>query len=183
MENTQQLSQTQAKIEIKTEKNRIGEFDLLKFIAMSYVVISHVLQRIITGLTTTRWFGFFYSVHMSIFMFVGSYFVKRAEKFKDLIMYLLKMLLYYIFPALLFTIITVFTIERYNTNNLIYWLREFLYRTDTFYWYTIVAYFINASLSIGFYIANKIFKTGQFFCFPLFTFIYTKIPLCLLLIN
>lgn len=162
MENTYQLPQRPTKVEVKAEKNRLSEFDLLKLIAMSYVVISHVLQRIITGLTSTRYFGFFYSVHMSMFMFVSGYFVKRAEKFKDLILYLLKMLLYYIFPAILFTIITVFTIQRYNTHDLVYWLNEFLLRTDTFYWYTIVAYFINASLAIGFYIANKLFKTGTF---------------------
>lgn len=162
MENTIQLPERPEKIEIKPEQKRLAEFDLLKFIAMSYVVFSHVLQRIITGLTSTRYFGFFYSVHMSMFMFVSGYFVKRVEKFKDLILYLLKMLLYYIFPAILFTIITVFTIERYNAHDLVYWLNEFLLRTDTFYWYTIVAYFINASLAIGFYIANKLFKTGTF---------------------
>lgn len=161
MENTYQLPARPENPAV-TAKKRLSEFDLLKFIASTYVVISHVLQRIITGLTSTRYFGFFYSVHMSIFMFVGGYFVKRAEKFKDLILYLLKMFIYYIFPAVLFTIITVFTIERYNTHDLVYWLNEFLYRTDTFYWYTIVAYFINAAVAIGFYIANKIFKSGTF---------------------
>lgn len=142
------------------EKKRMTEFDLLKFLAMSFVVIPHVLQRIINGFTTTWTFAVFYSVSMSLFMFAGGYFIKRTDKLKDLILYILKKILVYLYPAVLFTIITVLTIRTYSAHDVLYWLNEFVLRTDSFYWYMVAAFFIDTAIAIGYFIANKIVGKG-----------------------
>lgn len=53
------------------------------------------------------------------------------------------MLIYYIFPAIVFPLLTVLIMERY---------------TDSFYWYGIVAFIINSLLAFSYYFANKIIK-------------------------
>ena len=139
-------------------KERLNHLDLLKFIALLFVCFSHLYQRTVPSATQTLIFGIFYSVHMSMFMFVGGYLVKRCDSFKELGKYFCKMLMYYVYPALVFTILTVISMERYNSKSVLYWLNEFFVRTDTFYWYAISAVIINALLAIAFYLANKIIR-------------------------
>ena len=141
---------------------RLSHLDLLKIIAMLLVCISHVYQRTVPGATKTLVFGLFYSVHMALFMFVGGYLIKRCDKLLDLGKYFLKMFVYYLYPAVLFTILTVISMSRYANHDVIYWLNEFYVRTDTFYWYAISAIIINAFLATGYYIANKIFGKNNF---------------------
>lgn len=139
-------------------KERLNHLDLLKFIALLFVCFSHVYQRTVPSATQTLIFGIFYSVHMSMFMFVGGYLVKRCDSFKELCKYFSRMLLYYVYPALVFTILTVISMERYSSKNVLYWLNEFYVRTDTFYWYAISAVIINTLLAIAFYLANKMIR-------------------------
>lgn len=140
------------------DTKRISHFDLLKVIAMLFVCISHVFQRVVPNGTTSIIFGVFYSVHMSIFIFVGAYFVRRCTTIKDLLKYFLKMLICYVLPAIIFTILTVISMARYSNHDVVYWLNEFLVRTDTFYWYAIAAFVINAFLATSYYISSKIIK-------------------------
>lgn len=139
-------------------KVRLTHFDLLKLIALLFVCFSHVYQRTVPNATQTIIFGIFYSVHMSIFMFVGGYFVKRCDSLKELAKYIGKMILYYVYPAVIFTILTVISMERYSGRDVLYWLNEFYVRTDTFYWYAISAIIINGFLAISVYIARKIIR-------------------------
>lgn len=140
------------------ENKRLNHFDLLKVVAMLFVCFAHVYQRTMPGGTKTVVFGVFYSVHMSMFMFVGGYFIKRCERFLDVIKYFLKMLAYYIYPAILFTILTVVSMKRYSGKTVIEWLGELVVRTDTFYWYGIAAFIINGLLAVAYYLSQKLFK-------------------------
>ena len=139
-------------------KERLAHIDLLKLIALLFVCFSHVYQRTVPNATQTIVFGIFYSVHMSMFMFVGGYFVKRCDSIKELGKYFCKMILYYVYPALIFTILTVISMERYSSKDVLYWLNEFYVRTDTFYWYAISAIIINVFLAFAFYLARKIIR-------------------------
>ena len=146
------------------EKKRLSYMDLLKFIAMFYVIFAHVVQRVIPAGTTKLAFGIFYSVHMSIFMFVGGYFIRRCVKLKELFKYYLKMFVLYIFPAIVFTLLTVLTMERYQSHDVFYWFKEYLLRTDSFYWYGIAAFIINALIAFSYYLVNKVFKEDELKC-------------------
>lgn len=136
--------------------------DLLKYIAMFYVVITHVVQRVISGGASTLFFNILYTAHMPLFMFVSGYFIKRSDKFYDLIKYIFKMFMYYIVPSIVFTLITVISLPRYNNHDVLYWFKEFFLRTDSFYWYGIVALIINSLLAISYFISIKILKIKDF---------------------
>ena len=129
---------------------------------MLFVCFSHVYQRTVPGATATVLLGVFYSVHMAMFMFVGGYFVKRCDKILDLLKYFLKMLLYYVVPAVIFTVLTVISMERYSNKSVLEWLIEFVVRTDTFYWYAVAAFVINGFLAIGYFVARKLAKRDGF---------------------
>lgn len=150
-------------LSVKKEENRYEYFDLLKVIAMMYVMFSHVLQRVVGGVTNTAYFGFFYSVHMPLFMFVSGYFLKRCERILDLLKYFLKLILYYLIPSILFTVLTVLTMSRYANHDLIYWLKEYVLRTDTFYWYAIAMIIINMIIAIAYYLINLFLKQDKLY--------------------
>ena len=136
-------------------KKRLTYLDLMKVIAMSMVVLSHVLQRQVKGVVPTIWFNIFYSVHMSMFMFVSGFLIKKCESIKEYFKYIVKMIISYLLPSILFTILTVTTLPRYKDHNVLFWLKEFVVRTDSFYWYMIVAFIINAMLALAYYIISK----------------------------
>ena len=138
------------------KKQRITYLDLLKVIAMVMVVLSHVLQRHIKGIVPTVWFNIFYSVHMSLFMFVSGFLIKKRNSFKQYFKYVGKAAFSYLLPSLLFTILTVLTMKRYSDHNLLYWLKEYVVRTDTFYWYMVVAFILDCVLALSYLIVSKI---------------------------
>ena len=137
-------------------KKRLTYLDLMKVIAMCMVVLSHVLQRQIKGVVPTIWFNIFYSVHMSMFMFVSGFLIKKCESIKEYFKYIVKMIISYLLPSILFTILTVTTLPRYKDHNVLFWLKEFVVRTDSFYWYMIVAFVLNSILSLAYYLTHKI---------------------------
>lgn len=137
-------------------KKRLAYLDLMKVIAMSMVVLSHVLQRQIKGVVPTIWFNIFYSVHMSMFMFVSGFLIKKCESIKEYFKYIVKMIISYLLPSILFTILTVTTLPRYKDHNVLFWLKEFVVRTDSFYWYMVVAFVLNSILSLAYYLTHKI---------------------------
>lgn len=83
----------------------------------------------------------------------------------------------YIVPSVLFTILTVTTMSRYVSHNVWYWLKEFVVRTDSFYWYMIVAFILNTLLALAYYIVYKFkFKTIAQVCFTILFFALLAIP-------
>ena len=87
------------------KKQRITYLDLLKVVAMVMVVLSHVLQRHIKGIVPTVWFNIFYSVHMSLFMFVSGFLIKKCDNFKQYFKYILT----FSFKFLIFPSFRLFT--------------------------------------------------------------------------
>ena len=123
---------------------------------MLLVCISHCIQRTIPGIVPTKTFDIFYSLHMALFMFVGGFFTKRTDKFKELAKSTGKRFLSYVYAAVIYTILSVFLIKNYSGHDLVYWLKEFVCRTDTFYWYLISAFIIETIFSVAHYISRKI---------------------------
>jgi len=143
----------------KNKLRRIPYLDLLKFIAMSFVCFMHVIQRWgPKDFTATIGFAILYSLSLSVFFFVGGFFVKRPENLKDLGLYLVKLILTYLAPAYLFVVISVFTLPQYQSKDFGYWMNVLYRGTDAFYWYFLVAVFINAALAISFYLSRRVFK-------------------------
>lgn len=148
-----QISQSEKK------NKRSPLFDVLKIVAMSYVVIGHVLQRwYLVGFTETFGFTFFYSVSLSLFFFVGGYFVTRCRTFSELLKYLAKLVLSYLVPAFLFTCLSIWLLPRFADHDFAFWMGELYYRTDTFYWFFLTAFFLNAALAIFQYLAYLFLK-------------------------
>ena len=138
---------------------RLLHFDVLRLISMSFVVILHVLQRYYEiDFTSTIAFSFLYSVSLGLFFFSSAYFIKKCESFKDLLAYLLKLIFAYIFPAYLFTVLSIFLLPRFADFNFGYWMRELYLRTDTFYWFFLTLFFINAFIAIAYFIASQIIR-------------------------
>ena len=143
-------------------QERLIAFDILKLVAMSYVLFGHVLQRwYVVNFTQTVGFSFFYSVSLAIFFFVGGFFVKKATKITDLLLYLAKLFISYIVPAFLFTCLSIWLLPRFADHDFAYWMGELYYRTDTFYWFFLTAFFINTILGIGYYLTNLFFKESS----------------------
>ncbi len=147
-------------------KRRITYLDLIKLIALIFVCVSHVYQRTVPNAINTKFFEFLYSLHMALFMLVGGILVKKTTSFKELGKYILKLMLSYLFPAVLFTLITVLIVPNYKNHDILYWFKEYVVRTDTFYWYFISAFIINTLLAFSYTASNKIFKK-PYFSFPL----------------
>ena len=139
-------------------KKRITYLDLIKLIALTFVCFSHVYQRVVPDAINNRLFEFFYSLHMGLFMFVGGFLIKKTSSFKEQGKYILKLMLGYLFPAILFTFITVLIVPNYANHDILYWFKEFVLRTDTFYWYFISAFIINISISSSYTLSTKIAK-------------------------
>jgi len=142
-----------------TTKLRQTSFDFIKFIAMSFVLIGHVLQRWSeSGFTSSFGFSFIYSVSLALFFFTGGFFIKRVEKFTDWLIYLLKLFIHYIIPAFLFTCLSIWLLPRFADHDFAFWMEELYFRTDTFYWYFLTAFFINSSLALTHYFASIIIR-------------------------
>jgi fucose 4-O-acetylase-like acetyltransferase len=156
---------------------------------MIYVLISHVVQRIIPNGSTTILFGIFYSVHMAIFMFVSGYFIKRCQNFKEVLNYIKKIFIVYIIPSIIFTLITVLTIKSYYNHDLLHWMKTFIVSTASFYWYGVAAFIINSFLAISYFIASKVNKKDGFKSnllkniYILITLLVFIIPFILLYLN
>ena len=143
----------------REDKKRSDLFDFLKLIAMSYVLIGHVLQRwYVSNFTSSIGFALFYSVSLSLFFLVGGFFVNRSSTLKGLLKYLLKLLVLYIVPAYLFTCLSIWFLPRFADHDFAYWMNELYLRTDTFYWFFLTAFFINAAIAISFYVGQLLFK-------------------------
>jgi peptidoglycan/LPS O-acetylase OafA/YrhL len=140
-------------------KKRISYLDLLKFIAMSFICFAHVLQRYYyPNFAHTIGFSILYSVELSIFFFVGGYLVKRPKTLKELLLYLLKMIVTYLGPAYLFTYLSIWLLPQFTEQSFSYWMGVLFWGTDTFYWYFLVAFFINGILALGYYLSQLFLK-------------------------
>jgi len=138
---------------------RLVHFDLLRVISMSFVVIGHVMQRYyIVGFTNTIGFAIFYSVSLALFFFTSAYFLKKAETLKDLLIYLLKLVFTYLVPAYLFTVLSIFLLPRFAEHDFGYWMNELYLRTDTFYWFFLTLFFVNAFIAISYYFTSLLIK-------------------------
>lgn len=143
----------------KDNSKRVPYLDLLKFIAMSFICFAHVLQRYYySDFVHSIGFSLLYSVELSIFFFVGGYLAKRPKSLKELLAYLLKMAVTYLGPAYLFTCLSIWLLPQFASQGFSYWMSVLFYGTDTFYWYFLVAFFINAILAVGFYLSNLCFR-------------------------
>ena len=148
---------------ITANKKRISYLDLLKFIAMSFICFAHVLQRYYyQNFAHTIGFSILYSVELSIFFFVGGYLVKRPKTLKELLLYLLKMVVTYLGPAYLFTCLSIWLLPQFAEQSFSYWMGVLFRGTDTFYWYFLVAFFINGILAIGYYLSQLFLKKEGF---------------------
>jgi hypothetical protein len=142
-----------------TRKKRISYLDLLKFIAMSFICFAHVLQRYYyPEFAHTIGFSILYSVELSIFFFVGGYLTIRPNSLKELLLYLLKMIVTYLGPAYLFTCLSIWLLPQFAEQSFSYWMGVLYHGTDTFYWYFLVAFFINGILAVGYYLSQLCFK-------------------------
>lgn len=139
-------------------KERIRYLDFMKLIAMIFVSVSHVIQRTIPNIINTPLFDFFYRLHMPIFFFVSGFLLKRIVSFKELALKIVKRFFNYVYPAVLFTVITVIALPRYSNHNVLYWLKEFVLRTDSFYWFLITLFILDFIAYISSYLATIIFK-------------------------
>ena len=138
---------------------RLVHFDFLRVISMSFVVIGHVMQRYyVVGFKNTIGFAVFYSVSLALFFFSSAYFIKKAETLKDLLIYLLKLIFTYLVPAYLFTVLSIFLLPRFADYDFGYWMNELYLRTDTFYWFFLTLFFINAFIAIAYYVTSLLIK-------------------------
>src|SRR5574344_2870433 len=104
-------------------KKRISYLDLLKFIAISFICFAHVLQRYYyPNFVHTIGFSILYSVELSIFFFVGGFLAKRPTSIKELLSYLLKMIVTYLGPAYLFTCLSIWLLPQFAEQNFSYWM-------------------------------------------------------------
>lgn len=144
---------------LKSEEGRLRHLDLLKWIAMSFVCLSHFLQRFYyPDFTSSIGFSILYSVELAIFFFVGGYLVKRCKTLKDLLLYLLKLIVTYLGPAYLFTCLSIWTLPQYADGDFGTWMNVLYRGTESFYWYFLVAVFVNAILAIGSYLSHLAIK-------------------------
>jgi acyltransferase len=142
-----------------TGKKRISYLDLLKFIAMSFICFAHVLQRYYyPNFVHTIGFSILYSVELSIFFFVGGFLAKHPTSIKELLSYLLKMIVTYLGPAYLFTCLSIWLLPQFAEQSFSYWMGVLYHGTDTFYWYFLVVFFINGILAVGYYLSQLCFK-------------------------
>jgi peptidoglycan/LPS O-acetylase OafA/YrhL len=161
-----------------TIKKRIPYLDLLKFIAMSFICFAHVLQRYYyPNFAHTIGLSILYSVELSIFFFVGGYLAKRPKTFKELLLYLLKMVVTYLGPAFLFTCLSIWLLPQFASHDFSYWMGVLYRGTDSFYWYFLVAFFINGILAVGYYLSYLCFKKDGF-RWDLFRSIVVALILC-----
>ncbi len=147
----------------KHVKNRITSIDLLKFFSMIFISVSHCLQRW-GGIHYTNSLGFsiFYSVSLAFFFFSGGFLIKRTDSFKEMLIYCGKTILLYLIPAYVFSCLSIWTLPRFTLldKNFAYWMNELYLRTDTFYWYFLVAAFINIFIALSYYLTTLIKNKG-----------------------
>ncbi|HKM11340.1 MAG: acyltransferase [Bacilli bacterium] len=147
------------KVRQKSDDKRLIHFDFLRVISMTFVLLGHVLQRYyVVGFTNTLGFTILYSVSLSLFFFTSGYFIKRCKTLKELGVYLFKLIATYLFPAYLFTVLSIFLLPRFAEFNFSYWMNELYLRTDTFYWFFLTLFFINAFIAIVYYLMTLIIK-------------------------
>ncbi|OQA78386.1 MAG: Acyltransferase family protein [Tenericutes bacterium ADurb.Bin239] len=144
-------------------KNRIPVIDLLKLTAMLFICIPHCLQRWGSpNYTATLGFSLFYSVALPLFFFSSGLLIKRATSIKELVIYVIKTICVYLIPAYFFSCLSIWTLPRFTLleKDFGYWMNEMYLRTDTFYWYFLVAAFINVFIAIAYYFIALIKKDG-----------------------
>ncbi len=140
-------------------KKRDVALDMLKLVSMLFIAISHCLQRwgsatYVNGLG----FSIFYSVSLAMFFFAGGMLIKKCSNVKDLGTYVVKTLITYLVPAYLFTCLSIWTLPRFTLSEkpFDYWMNELYLRTDTFYWFFLVAAFINIFIAIIYYVTTLV---------------------------
>lgn len=123
------------------------------------MVIGHILQRYyVVNFTSTVGFAVFYSVSLGLFFFTSAHFIKRAKTLKELLLYLLKLIVTNLLPAYLFTVLSIFLLPRFADHNFGYWMRELYLHTDTFYWFFLTLVLINGFIAIGDYLISLLIK-------------------------
>jgi len=141
-------------------KKRLTQFDLLKFFAMFLICMMHFFQRFYNQYSylNTIYFALPYSIALGLFFFTGGYFIKHPSSLKELGYYILKTIIIYLVPAYLFTCLSILTLPQYSDHNFGYWMMILYRYTDTFYWYFLVACFINIPIAIFYYLSTLIWK-------------------------
>ncbi len=143
--------------------SRITLIDLLKLTGMIFICIPHCLQRWgPSDYTTTLGFAFFYSVGLSMFFFSSGIVLVRVSSFKNLVIYIVKTVGVYLTSAFIFTVLSIYTLPRFVLleKDFGYWMNELYLRTDTFYWYSLVATLINIFIASAYYFVALIKKNG-----------------------
>ncbi|MFA5421593.1 MAG: acyltransferase family protein [Bacilli bacterium] len=140
-------------------KNRDVACDTLKLISMLFIAIFHCLQRWgATSYVSGLGFSLFYSVALAMFFFAGGMLIKRCNNLKDLGIYIGKTLITYLVPAYLFTCLSIWALPRFTLfeKPFSFWMNELYLRTDTFYWFFLVAAFINIFIAIIYYLTTLV---------------------------
>jgi hypothetical protein len=142
---------------------RITVIDLLKLTGMIFICIPHCLQRWgPSDYTSTLGFSFFYSVGLSMFFFSSGIVLRRITSLKDLLIFIVKTVGVYLTSAFIFTVLSIYTLPRFTLleKDFGYWMNELYLRTDTFYWYSLVATLINIFIASAYYFVSLIKKNN-----------------------
>ena len=146
--------------------NRVVLYDMLKFFAMTLVVLGHCLTKWSLNFQSTQFSNYIFITEMPLFMFVsGIVSKKRINSIKDLFFALIKNFFYLIIPFISFSIIATLIDGTYERNIFVGIYKSILNPLDSL-WFLWCLFWIQLIDLILVYIAAKVHN--RFFSFSLF---------------
>lgn len=133
------------------KRNRIGELDFFKGIAIILVVVGHVIQRNWEGaLDNHPVYTWIYSFHMPLFFFISGYLINHTFGKKDIGSCLKKKVLALLLPYFVWCYLIAPFVNRESLPSIFYILTD----TDSRYWFVYLLFYYSVFYYIGQYIRN-----------------------------